>query len=150
MDDHQSTPCLLDCFVRYINIYLHFNRLLHYHYSDVIMGMMASQITSLTIVYFKRLFRHRWKKTSRLCITGLCAGNSPVTGEFHAQMASNMEDASIIEMGTSSPSKVDLNSLFCYTGSGNGLLLDGNQAIPSANVDFSSVRSCGIYLRTLS
>ena len=22
-------------------------------------------------------FRHRWKKTSKLCVTGLCAGNSP-------------------------------------------------------------------------
>ena len=30
----------------------------------------------------KRLFRHRWKKTSKLRITGLCAGNSRVTNEF--------------------------------------------------------------------
>ena len=29
-------------------------------------------------------FRHRSKKTSKLCVTGLCAGNSPVTGEFPA------------------------------------------------------------------
>ena len=29
-----------------------------------------------------RLFRHRSKKTPKLRITGLCAGNSPVTGEF--------------------------------------------------------------------
>ena len=29
-----------------------------------------------------RLFRRRSKKTPKLCITGLCAGNSPVTGEF--------------------------------------------------------------------
>ena len=33
------------------------------HYSDVIMGAFASQITSLTIVY--RLFRRRSKKTSK-------------------------------------------------------------------------------------
>ena len=26
---------------------------------------------------FNRLFRHRSKKTSKLCVTGLCAGNSP-------------------------------------------------------------------------
>ena len=38
-----------------------------------------------------RLFRHRWKKTSELRVTGLCAGNSPVTGEFPAQRASNAE-----------------------------------------------------------
>ena len=38
---------------------------------------------------------HRWKKTSKLCVTGLCEGNSPVTGEFPAQMASNAENVSI-------------------------------------------------------
>ena len=32
-----------------------------------------------------RLFRHRWKKTSKLRVTGLCAGNSPVTSEFPAK-----------------------------------------------------------------
>ena len=32
-----------------------------------------------------RLFRRRSKKTSKLCVTGLCAGNSPVAGEFPAQ-----------------------------------------------------------------
>ena len=35
-----------------------------------------------------RLFRRRSNKTSRLRVTGLCAGNSPETGEFPAQMAS--------------------------------------------------------------
>ena len=35
------------------------------------------------------------KKTSKLRVTGLCGGNSPVTGEFPAQMASNAENASI-------------------------------------------------------
>ena len=43
------------------------------HYDDVIMSAMASQITSLTIVYS----RHRSKKTSNLRVTGLCEGNSP-------------------------------------------------------------------------
>ena len=38
-----------------------------------------------------RLFRRRSKKTSKLRITGLCAGNSPGTGEFPAQMASYAE-----------------------------------------------------------
>ena len=42
-----------------------------------------------------RLFRRRWKKTSKLRVTGLCVGNSPVTGEFPAQMASNAENVSI-------------------------------------------------------
>ena len=42
-----------------------------------------------------RLFRHRSKKTSKLRVTGLCVGNSPGTGEFPAQMASNAENVSI-------------------------------------------------------
>ena len=42
-----------------------------------------------------RLFRRRSKKTSKLRITGLCAGNSLVTGEFPAQMASNAKNVSI-------------------------------------------------------
>ena len=58
------------------------------------MGAIASQLTSLTIV-LNRLFRRRSKKTSKLPVTGLCAGNSPGTGEFPAQMASNAENVSI-------------------------------------------------------
>ena len=41
------------------------------------------------------LFGHRLKKTSKLRVTGLCVGNSPGTGEFSAQMASNEENVSI-------------------------------------------------------
>ena len=43
-----------------------------------------------------RLFRRRSKKTSKLRVTGLCVGNSPGTGEFPAQMASNAENVSIL------------------------------------------------------
>ena len=38
-----------------------------------------------------RLFRRRSKKTSKLRVTRLYAGNSPVTGEFPTEMASNAE-----------------------------------------------------------
>ena len=41
------------------------------------------------------LFRRRSKKTSTLCVIGLCEGNSPVTGEFPAQKASNAENVSV-------------------------------------------------------
>ena len=42
-----------------------------------------------------RVFRRRSKKTSvKLRATGLCAGNSLVTGEFPAQMTSNAENVS--------------------------------------------------------
>ena len=44
---------------------------------------------------FNCLFRHRSKKTSKLHVTGLCVGNSPATGEFPAQMASNAKHVSI-------------------------------------------------------
>ena len=54
-----------------------------WHYSDVIMGTMASQITSLTIVYSIVL-----KKISKLGVTGLCVG----TGEFPVQRASKAEN----------------------------------------------------------
>ena len=42
-----------------------------------------------------RLFRRWSTKTPKLRGTDLCTGNSPVTGEFHAQMVSNAENASI-------------------------------------------------------
>ena len=42
-----------------------------------------------------RLLRRRSKKPSKLRVTGLCLGNSPVTGEFLAQMASYAENVSI-------------------------------------------------------
>ena len=48
------------------------------HYSDVIMGAMTSQITSLTIVY-SSVFSGTDQREHVIC---LCVGNSPVTGEF--------------------------------------------------------------------
>ena len=42
-----------------------------------------------------RLCRRRSKKTSKLFVTDLCAVNSPGTGEFTAQIASNAENVSI-------------------------------------------------------
>ena len=42
-----------------------------------------------------RLLRPRSKKTSNLRVTGLCEGNSPVTGEFPPQRASNAENVSV-------------------------------------------------------
>ena len=53
------------------------------HYWGAIMGLL------------NRSFRHRSKKTSKFCVTGLCVWNSPETGEFPAQMVSNAENVSI-------------------------------------------------------
>ena len=57
------------------------------------MGAMAPHVTSLTIVY--STVYSGAKKTSKLRVIGLCVGNSPMTGEFPAQMASNAENVSI-------------------------------------------------------
>ena len=59
------------------------------------MATIASQITSFTIVYSTVFFRRRSKEISKLRVTGLCVENSPETGEFPAQMASNAENVSI-------------------------------------------------------
>ena len=50
------------------------------------MGVMASQITSTSIGYLT-IYSGADQRKHRA--TGLNAGNSPVTGEFPAQMASN-------------------------------------------------------------
>ena len=55
------------------------------------MGAVASQITSLTIVHLTVDSDADQRKTSKLRVTSLCAGNSPGTGE----MASNAENVSI-------------------------------------------------------
>ena len=59
------------------------------------MGTMASQITSLTIVYSTVYTGVDQRKHQSPGVTGLCAENSPVTGEFPAQMANNTENVSI-------------------------------------------------------
>ena len=59
------------------------------------MSLMASQITNLAIDYSTVYSGAESKKTSKLRVTGLCAGNSPGTGEFPAQMASDAENVSI-------------------------------------------------------
>ena len=41
------------------------------------------------------LFRRRSKTRTKLCVTGLCEGNPPVTGGFPSQRASNAENDSI-------------------------------------------------------
>ena len=56
------------------------------------MGSIASQITSLTIVYsivYSDANQRKHQSSASL------AGNSPVTGEFPSQMASNAENVSI-------------------------------------------------------
>ena len=75
--------------------YIHDMYTVAFYYNDVIMSAMASQITSLTIVYPTDFPRRRSKKTWKLRVTGPREGNSPMTGEFPAQRVSNAENVSI-------------------------------------------------------
>ena len=65
------------------------------HYSNIIVDSITSQITSLTIVYSSVYSGADQRRKSKLRVTGLCAGNSPETGAFPAQKASNVENVSI-------------------------------------------------------
>ena len=60
------------------------------HYSDVIMGAMVSQM--FTQPFIRAQIKNQ---TSKFRVTGLWAGNSPVSGEFPAQRTSNAENISI-------------------------------------------------------
>ena len=64
------------------------------HYSDGIMSGMASQITGVSIVCSTVCSGADKKKTPKLRVTGLCEGNSPVTGGFPSQKTSNTENIS--------------------------------------------------------
>ena len=57
------------------------------------MGTMASQISSLTIG--EPFIQPPIEGNIKPRVTGLSVGNSPVTGEFPAQMASNAENVFI-------------------------------------------------------
>ena len=59
------------------------------------MTTMASQITSLTIVYSTVYSGADQRKHQSSASLAICAGNSPETSEFPAQMASNAENVSI-------------------------------------------------------
>ena len=57
---------------------------------------MVSQITGVSMVYSTVCSgADQRKPQSSVLLAGLCEGNSPVTGEFPAQRASNAENASI-------------------------------------------------------
>ena len=59
------------------------------------MGAVASQITSLTIVYPTVYSGADQRKHQNTASLAFVLGNSPVTGGFPSQMASNAENVSI-------------------------------------------------------
>ena len=64
-------------------------------YTDVIISAMASQITSFTGVYSTVYSGACQSKHQSSASLAFVRGNSPVTGEFPAQRASNAENVSI-------------------------------------------------------
>ena len=81
------------------------------------MGVIASQITSRTIIY-STVYSGADKKSSKRCVTGLCAGNSLVTGEFPAQMTSNAENVSFLWRHYGAVLRRYGKSLAAFQGSG--------------------------------
>ena len=65
------------------------------HYNDVIMTTMASQITSLTVVYSTIYSDADQRKYQKLRVTGLCVGNSPGPVNSPQKRASYGENVSI-------------------------------------------------------
>ena len=123
------------------------------HYIDVIIGAMASQPCHCLLSI---LFRRRSKKISKLRVTGFCAGNSPVTDEFLAQVAGNAENVSIwwrhydpllTPCGLVTPfGDTELWKRWIRYW----LVSWRQQSITWSNVDLSSIRSHGIHLTALS
>ena len=56
---------------------------------------MAFQITGVSIVYSTGCSGEDQRKSSKLSVTCLCEGNSPLTSEFPTQRAGNAENVSI-------------------------------------------------------
>ena len=86
--------CLCDCdnFVQCLYS-PHYIYNLHLHYSDVIMSTIASRISSLNIT--QSFIQAQIKENIKTPRHWPCAGNSPATGEFPTQMATNAENVSI-------------------------------------------------------
>ena len=92
----------LKCFISYVDNLIPNYWLYIYIYMTT--SMKNASITDIMRVNRYRVstiinkweFTLQWsKKTSKLHVIGLCAGNSPVTGEFLTKMASNAENVYI-------------------------------------------------------
>ena len=73
---------------------MHFKSPQSFHYSDIIMCAMVSQITSLTIVYLT-ISSGTDQRKHQNSMSLASVRNLPVTGEFPAQRSSDAENVSI-------------------------------------------------------
>ena len=74
-----------------LSMYLQFHKLLQWRHN----GHDSVSNHQPNDCLLNLLFRRRSKKTSKLRVTGLCAGKSPGTGEFPVQKSSNAENVTI-------------------------------------------------------
>ena len=95
-----------------------------------------------------RLFRRRSKKTPKLRVTSICAGNSPETGEFPAQMASNAENVSIWWRHHEYPVGIFLNRR-CFVSRNDRMVIlcDKNQHFAMV-INEWSIKFCPIHQPT--
>ena len=92
VSNHQRLYCLLN-WIELI-MFVEHSPLIK-HYCEVIMSTIASQTTSVSIVYSTVCSYADQRKHQSSALLALCTGNSPVTDEFPAQRASNAENVSI-------------------------------------------------------
>ena len=88
---HLQFDCFIMVHIRAIYILQKLNYPLHWCHIGLD-GLSNHQPQNCLL---NRLFRLRSKKTPKLRVTGLCAWNSPATGEFPIQKISNSENDSI-------------------------------------------------------
>ena len=80
------------------------------------MGVMESQLNGPSVVY-SNVSSGGYKKKKKLRVTGLCEGNSPVTGEFPAQRPWNAENVSTRWLhNILSKIGLDYWSMYVFTG----------------------------------
>ena len=88
--EFKQAPGLIERYVENSASHCYFYITLHWRHNEPD-GISNHQPNDCLL---NRLFRRRSRSTSKLRATGLCAGNSPVTGEFPSQRVSNAENVS--------------------------------------------------------
>ena len=80
------------------------------------MSTIVSQITRVSIVYSTVCSGPDQRKHQKLRVRGLCEGNSPITGEFYSQRASDAEMIPFDDVIMGWVCAVDINSrVSCLT-----------------------------------
>ena len=110
------------------------------HYDDIIMGAMASQITSLTIVYSTVYSDADQRKHQSSALLAICAGNVSIGWRHHVFLPSHPPQIHIITSLSPRQSGCDFinagsNWLQVNICSGNGFGAIRHQAITWTNVD---------------